>query len=170
MRNKIIFYTILVFTFVMVQVTILNFISISGVSPNILIILIVSISLLEGRTHGAAVGFSTGLCLDAVIGISLGFNSLLGMLLGFALGNINRRFFKENIFVMAICTFISTILYECAAIAGSYIYGLNISFLSAVKAVAFPEAVINSILGAILFFIIAQINKRWFYNESKNRY
>lgn len=93
MRNKVIFYIILIFSFVIVQVNFLNFISIFGVTPNIVIILIVSIALLEGRIHGAAVGFSVGLCMDAVIGVALGYQALLGMLLGFALGNINKRFF-----------------------------------------------------------------------------
>ena len=129
MRNKVIFYIILIFTFVIVQVNFLNFISIYGVIPNIVIILIVSIALLEGKIHGAAVGFSIGLCMDAVIGIALGFQALFGMLLGFALGNINKRFFKENLLVMVICTFISTILFESAMVFGSYLYGIHLDFL-----------------------------------------
>lgn len=170
MRNKVIFYIILIFTFIILQVTFLNFISIFGVTPNLIIILIVSISLLEGRIHGAAVGFSAGLCLDAVIGLALGLQALIGMLLGFALGNINKRFFKENLLVMMICTFASTILYECAMVLGTYFYGVNLDVLLTIQTVILPEAVLNSVLGVILFFIIAQINKRWFYNQGKNRY
>ncbi len=170
MRNKVIFYIILIFTFVIVQVNFLNFISIYGVIPNIVIILIVSIALLEGKIHGAAVGFSIGLCMDAVIGIALGFQALFGMLLGFALGNINKRFFKENLLVMVICTFISTILFESAMVFGSYLYGIHLDFLLTVQNVILPEAVLNSALGLVLFFIIVQINKRWFYNQGKNRY
>ncbi len=170
MRNKVIFYIILIFTFVSVQVTFLNFISIFGVIPNIVIILIVSIALLEDRIHGAAVGFSVGLCMDAVIGITLGFQALLGMLLGFALGNINKRFFKENLLVMVICTFISTFLYESAIIFGSYFYGIHLDFLSTIQNIIFPEAILNSALGLVLFFIIVQINKRWLYSQGKNRY
>lgn len=170
MRNKVIFYIILIFTFVIVQVNFLNFISIYGVIPNIVIILIVSIALLEGKIHGAAVGFSVGLCMDAVIGIALGFQALFGMLLGFALGNINKRFFKENLLVMVICTFISTILFESAMVFGSYLYGIHLDFLLTVQNVILPEAVLNSALGLVLFFIIVQINKRWFYNQGKNRY
>ena len=170
MRNKVIFYIILIFTFVIVQVNFLNFISIYGVIPNIVIILIVSIALLEGKIHGAAVGFSIGLCMDAVIGIALGFQALFGMLLGFALGNINKRFFKENLLVMVICTFISTILFESAMFFGSYLYGIHLDFLLTVQNVILPEAVLNSALGLVLFFIIVQINKRWFYNQGKNKY
>ncbi len=170
MRNKIVFYIILIVTFVIAQVTFLNFVSIFGVVPNIVIILIVSISLLEGRIHGAAVGFSVGLCLDAVIGMTFGFQALLGMFLGYSLGNINKRFFKENILVMVICTFVSTILYEIALISSSYLYGQNVDFLMAFKTIILPEALLNSVLGIVLFIMIVQINKKWFYYEGKNRY
>ncbi len=170
MRSKIILYIVLIFTFVTTQVTFLNHINIFGVTPNLVIILIVSISLLEGRIHGSTVGFFTGLCLDAVIGVALGFQALLGMLLGLALGNINKRFFKENILVMTICTFISTILYESAITFASILYGLEMDFLLTIKTIILPEALINSVLGLILFFIIVQIDRKINSLEGKNKY
>jgi len=170
MKNRIILYIILIFTFVTAQVTLLNNIKIFGVTPNLIIILIVSISLLEGRIHGATVGFITGLCLDAVIGLSLGFQALLGMLLGLMLGNINKRFFKENIFVMTACTFISTILYESAIAFSSYIYGVAIDFLPKFENVILPESIINSVIGVLLFLVIVRVNRRLLEYEGKNRY
>ncbi|MHB8062930.1 MAG: rod shape-determining protein MreD, partial [Ruminiclostridium sp.] len=137
---------------------------------NLVIILIVSISLLEGRIHGALVGFFTGLCLDAVISVALGFQALLGMLLGLLLGNINKRFFKENIFVMATCTFISTILFESASTFAYYLYGIKIDFLVSLKTVILPEALVNSALGLILFWVIVQVNRKLISYEGKNRY
>jgi rod shape-determining protein MreD len=170
MRNRIVLYIILIFTFVTAQVTLLNSIKIFGVTPNLIVILIVSISLLEGRIHGATVGFFAGLCLDAVIGLSLGFQALIGMLLGLLLGNINKRFFKENIFVMAICTFISSILYESSIAFSSYIYGVEVDFLPKFQNVILPEAIINSVIGILLFWLIVRINRRLLVYEGKNRY
>lgn len=170
MRNKIILYVILIFTFVTTQVTFLNFVSIFGVTPNLVIILIVSISLLEGRIDGATVGFFAGLCLDSVIGVALGYNALIGMFLGLLLGNTNKRFFKENILVMTICTFISTILYESAVIFVTYLLGYEINFLSTIKNTIILEALINSVLGLAIFFVIIQINRKVNGSESKNRY
>jgi len=170
MRNRIILYSILIFTFVTTQVTLLNFISIFGVTPNLVIILIVSISLLEGRLHGATVGFFTGLCIDAVVGIALGYQALIGMLLGWALGNINKRVYKENVFIMGICTFISTILFESAIIFASYLYSLKIDFLVILKTIILPEALLNSLVGGIIFWVIVQINRKVISSEGKSRY
>ncbi|HEY5586564.1 MAG TPA: rod shape-determining protein MreD [Ruminiclostridium sp.] len=170
MRSRIMLYSILIFTFVTTQVTLLNFISIFGVAPNLVIILIVSVSLLEGSVYGSTVGFFIGLCLDAVIGIALGYHALIGMLLGWSLGNINKRLFKENIFVMAICTFISTILFESAIIFASYLYRFEIDFFLTLKNIILPEALINSVLGMGVFWVIIQINRKLISSEGKNRY
>lgn len=170
MRARIIIYTILIFIFVTTQVTFLNFIEILGVRPNLIIILIVSISLLEGRNQGGTVGFFAGLCLDAVIGVALGYHALIGMLLGISLGNINKRFFKENIFVMGICTFISTILFESAIILVSYILGLRMNYIESLKEVILPEAAINTILGVIIFLLIVRISRKFISMDVKNKY
>lgn len=170
MRGKVILYVLLIFIFVTTQVTFLNFIDIFGVRPNLVIILIVSISLLEGRIHGAVVGFFAGLCVDAVVGIALGYHALVGMLLGLALGNINKRFFKENIMVMIICTLISTFLFESAIILISRIFGYAMDFIQAIQEVVLPEAIINAVLGAVIFFFIVRINRKMANSEGKNRY
>ncbi len=170
MRNKIVLYVILIFIFVTTQVTFLNFISVFGVKPNLAIILIVCISLLEGRTHGAIVGFFTGLCLDAIVGIALGFNALLGMLLGLLLGNINKRFFKENILVMAICTFLSTLLYESAVVFTNYFFNQEANYYSILTEIILPEALFNSILGCAIFILIILVGKRFINMDEKNRY
>ncbi len=170
MRARLVIYTILIFIFVTTQVTFLNFIEIFGVRPNLIIILIVSIALLEGRNQGGTVGFFAGLCLDAVIGVALGYHALIGMLLGISLGNINKRFFKENIFIMAICTFISTILFESAVILVSYALGLRMNYIESLNNIILPEAAINTLLGMIIFFLIVRINRRFAGMDAKNKY
>ncbi len=170
MRGRIIFYTILIFIFVTTQATFLNTIDIFGIKPNLIIVLIVSISLLEGRGYGALVGFFAGLCLDSVVGVALGYQALIGMLLGIALGNINKRFFKENIFVMLICTFISTILYESAVIVISYGLGLRVNYIETLKNIILPEAVVNSILAVFIFVLLIRISRKLWTTDTKNRY
>ncbi len=170
MRNKVILYAILIFIFVTAQVTLLNNFAIFGVSPNLVIILIVSISLLKGKTDGAVVGFSAGLCMDAVIGVALGYHALVGMLLGLLLGNINKRLFKENILVMAFCTFLSTYIFESAVILASYLLGLKVEFIAILKTVILPESLVNCFLGIIIFIIIILIDRKFLDVEEKNRY
>lgn len=159
MKARITLYVFLIFIFVTFQVTLVNSLKIFGVAPNLGLILIVSISLLEGRIHGATVGFFTGLCLDAVVGISLGYYAMFGMLLGMAIGNINKRFFKENILVMMLCTFIASLAYESATALSTYLFFYKIDFYQTLKSYILPEACINSILGIFLFIIIIRLNR-----------
>ena len=131
-----------------------------GLTPNIIIILVVSIALLEGKIHGAIVGFISGLCLDAVIGRTLGFYALFGMFLGLALGNINKRFFKENILVMVISTFVSTIVYESVVVITNNLFFTRINFTETLVQYILPEAGINSVAGILIFIIIIRLIKR----------
>jgi rod shape-determining protein MreD len=170
MRARIILYILLIFTFITSQVTIANSLKIFGVAPNLALILIVSISLLEGRTHGETVGFFTGLCLDAVIGSVLGYYALFGMLLGLALGNINKRFFKENVLVMVSCTFISSLVYESAIALSTYLFFYKIDLLETLRYYILPEACINSVLGIILFIVIIRLNRYVSGLEGKKLY
>lgn len=160
MKARVILYTLLIFIFVTAQVTVLNMFKFFGITPNIIIILVVSIALLEGKIHGAAIGFISGLCLDAVVGRSLGFYALFGMFLGLSLGNINKRFFKENILVMVICTFISTIIYESVIIITTNVFFTGIDFAETFVHYIIPEACINSVVGVLIFIIIIRLIKR----------
>ncbi len=170
MKSRIVLYIILIFIFVTTQVTFLNFIDFFGVRPNLIIILIVSITLLEGRSHGSAVGFLSGLCVDAVVGVALGHQALVGMFLGILLGNVNKRFFKENVFVMVVCTFFSTLFFETCVILISYTLGLKINYIETLQAVIIPEAGVNCVLGIIIFTIIVRINRKLVSMDVKNRY
>lgn len=160
MKARVILYTLLIFIFVTAQVTVLNMFKFFGLTPNIIIILVVSIALLEGKIQGAVVGFISGLCLDAVVGRSLGFYALFGMFLGLALGNINKRFFKENILVMGICTFVSSIVYESVIVITNNLFFTRINFTETLVHYIIPEACINSIAGIIIFIIIIRLMKR----------
>ncbi len=160
MKARVILYTLLIFIFVTAQVTILNMFKFFGLTPNIIIILVVSIALLEGKIHGAIVGFISGLCLDAVIGRTLGFYALFGMFLGLALGNINKRFFKENILVMVISTFVSTIVYESVVVITNNLFFTRINFTETLVQYILPEAGINSVAGILIFIIIIRLIKR----------
>ncbi len=170
MKSRIILYIILIFVFVTTQVTFINFVDFFGVRPNLIILLIVSITLLEGRNHGSVVGFFSGLCIDAVVGVALGHQALVGMFLGLLLGNVNKRFFKENVFVMMVCTFFATVFYESGVIMISYTLGLKSSYIETLKAVIIPEAGVNCVLGIIVFTIIVRINRKLVSLDVKNRY
>ena len=112
MRVKIAAYTILIFSMTLIQSTVLDNIRVYNIKPNLLMVLIVTSAFLSGNIEGAVVGFFCGLSQDMVSGKTIGLYALLGLYLGYSVGSINDRLYRENALITVLITFVSTIVYE----------------------------------------------------------
>ena len=77
---------LLLFFAVVVQVTIVGTIGVLGGAPDLVLVILVAIALLNGAVFGAISGFWAGLLLDVSLLGTLGFTSLLLTLAGFWVG------------------------------------------------------------------------------------
>ena len=75
---------------IILQITIIPLFSIKGISPDLIIILVISVSIQRGKFWGVVAGFSTGLVFDAfgtaLVGLSSLANSISAFVAGFLLG------------------------------------------------------------------------------------
>ena len=70
----------------MIETAILSTISALPVVPDLLLLSTIYFSLVNGRTYGQLSGFASGLLLDFVSGVPLGFNCLYRTIIGYAAG------------------------------------------------------------------------------------
>jgi rod shape-determining protein MreD len=115
---RFVIYGIIALLLSVVHVVFLNLVSVGGITPDLLIILVVWIAIREGQFIGILAGFGCGLLFDIVSLDVLGTNALAKTFAGFAAG----YFFKEKnneltlgslkfIFAVIICAFIHNIIY-----------------------------------------------------------
>lgn len=78
--------TIILFSAVIVETAILSNITALPVVPDLLLLSLLYISLKNGRTQGQVLGFVSGLFLDLMGGIPLGFNCIIRTAIGYAAG------------------------------------------------------------------------------------
>jgi rod shape-determining protein MreD len=167
MKIKILGYAICIFILVLIQSTILDFIKIFNVKPNLLIIFTISVALLTNNVEGAVIGFFTGLSQDIVSGKVLGFYSLLGLYLGFIIGSVNKRLYRENVMIIIFFTFVSTVVYELIVCCINFFTNGQIQLLYSLKVLILPEAIYNSIVSIFIYiFIIKMYDKL----ESMDKY
>ncbi|TYQ16092.1 UNVERIFIED_CONTAM: rod shape-determining protein MreD [Acetivibrio alkalicellulosi] len=159
MRVKIICYTLLIFIMTLLQSTVLESVSIYNVKPNLLMVLIVIAAFQGNNIEGAVVGFFSGLVHDMVSGRLLGFYALLGLYLGFCIGSVNKRLYKENVFIAIFFTFISTIIYEYCVFLLSWVFKGGVDFIYPLRYIILPEALYNSFVSIFIFIIVIKINK-----------
>jgi rod shape-determining protein MreD len=114
MKAKTIFTGIL---FVVLQITLLNLLTIRGVKPDLVVLFVVARALADGPSAAVAWGFGLGILLDAVSGGLMGFASLTYSLAGFIAGQIGYgRIVTRPGFLMA------------SAIGALVVYGLTFYF------------------------------------------
>ncbi|MCH8018426.1 rod shape-determining protein MreD [candidate division KSB1 bacterium] len=84
------FYIAFFILSIILQITIIPLFSIKGISPDLILILVISVSIQRGKFWGVVAGFSTGLVFDAfgtaLVGLSSLANSISAFVAGFLLG------------------------------------------------------------------------------------
>lgn len=161
MKRKILYYTVALFIIILTQSTVLDYIKVYDVKPNLMLVFIVCIAFLNGSTEGAIVGLSMGLMQDMLFGRVLGLYALLGMYLGLVVGSVNKRLYRDNILIVVFFTFVSTIIYEIMVFVLSwfgYIIRGQVNLLRPLGEIILPEAIYNSFASIFIYIIIIKIH------------
>ena len=161
MRFKILFYSICILFFLLLQSTLLQYIRIYNVIPNLLVVFIILTALIRGNVEGGVVGFFAGLVLDMMFGKLLGFYALLGMYLGIAVGSVNRRLYRENLVVVVFFTFVASVLYETAVYFLNTFMSGNMSLIFPMTGIILPEALYNSVAAVFLYALVIRMDRRF---------
>ena len=95
MKKAFVYFLMILAMFVL-QTTVFRAISLGGIVPNLLLIIVVSAGLMSGESYGLTTGLVCGLLCDIFFGSFLGFYALLYMYIGFVNGLFHRSFFVGN--------------------------------------------------------------------------
>ena len=118
MKNRIILFITIIVCFLL-QCTVMDRISIGSITPNLLLILCVSMGLMRGRKVGLWTGFFSGLFVDLFYGSLFGFYALIYMYIGFISGYAFRSFYDDDLKVPLFLVAGTDLLYNLA------VYGLQ---------------------------------------------
>ncbi|MCH7678109.1 rod shape-determining protein MreD [candidate division KSB1 bacterium] len=93
----VIFYIAFFILCIILQLTVIPLFCINRISPNLILILVISVSIQRGKFWGVIAGFSAGLVFDAfgttLVGLSSFVNSISAFVAGFLLGEqLEQRF------------------------------------------------------------------------------
>ena len=117
MKNKIVLFITIVVCFLL-QCTVMDYISIGSITPNLPLILCVSMGLMRGRKAGLWTGFFSGLFIDLFYGSLFGFYALIYMYVGFVSGYAFRSFYDDDLKVPLFLVAGTDLLYNLAVFSG----------------------------------------------------
>ncbi len=153
--KNIIFYAVWLFILTIFQPTLIQWIALWGISPNMFLIFVIVTGFLKGKKAGAICGAVFGLVFDLLVGRLIGISGILFMYIGFGVGIVTERFLSSTGSVAAaVLTFGLALLYA----VGYYIaYSMSIGDMGlfyAVIRIILPECLYTAILSLVLFLPI----------------
>ena len=125
--------------------------AIMQVVPNLLLLVVVTLAMVEGPTPGAAAGFAAGLLLDLLGSGPIGPGALVMSSVGYAAGMIGANLFAESWLMPVTVVLIASFVYDLALAALLAVMGVEAALVTIAWRVALPGAVYNTLLAVLIF-------------------
>lgn len=166
--REIIFYSVWLIVFVILQPTLMQWIGIFGISPNAYLVFVVATAFACGKSTAACVGAIFGLIYDFTVGRAIGISGLMFMYIGLATGFAEERFLSNSGAVTtAVVTFIMSFVYGIVYyIVYATVWG-DMGFWYAIGRVILPECLYTAVLG---FVLINPVRKSFTLTDRRNIY
>lgn len=156
--RPIIISLIVIFNLIL-QSTVLQWVKIYGVVPNTALILVICLAIYSGKNKGATIGFFVGILNDIIFGRILGLSALVYMIIGYLVGLMDQKIFKENLIIPFILTAFATVFYEMINLLLIYLLGYRIELLNIMKKMLITEVIYSSILSPFIYFYVSKLFK-----------
>lgn len=130
--------------------------------PQLIVMLVVAVCLVEGLHDAIIWGFIGGLLLDLMSGptLPLGSNALILVLVALLASLGQADPFHDQVFVPLATVFICTIFYNVMLMLLAFALGQNVPFLDNLLRVALPSAVLNTILMPVAYSAMLWLSER----------
>jgi rod shape-determining protein MreD len=150
---------------IIIQSALFPFITIYGVKPDSLIVLVVSFALLAGNPIGAVTGFFGGLLQDILYGQALGFYALQYMLIGYFVGMVHGKVFVDGVLVPVFFVGVAIVFQELFMLIRVYFMRLNIPIHNILLSVVLPEALYTILITPLIYYYISKLYKYRFMSK-----
>lgn len=171
MKRIIIHFTFIIICFVL-QSTILKYIALAGVCPNLMIIIPAITGFLNGQKEGIYVGFLTGFIYDLFYCDVIGLNALIFLLIGFCAGFFKDHYNKDEIIIPLLIVFAGDFTYGFTNYVFNFLLRSRLDIGYYMNNIIIPEIVytlfITILIYKIFLFIHKIMNKK--YERRVKRY
>lgn len=140
-----------------IQFTIISRIEIFGVSPNIFLPIIVSLTLGFGAVRGSFIGLAFGLLEDILFSPIIGPKALYYFLIGFIIADNGHRFNVKDYRTGALLTALTSLIMCLISLVISYFTNINLEMTYFIK-----TTVLFTLYNSILYYPIINLFKKIF--------
>lgn len=142
---------------IILQSTVLRYLTVYDVIPNIYLIFLVYTAFYNGGLHGTTCGFISGLIEDVISISPLGFHALIKMIIGSLFSSFNGLVILDSLIMPMFLVTFATILNRVFAFGVISIFSLSVPVHSIFSKYFLIEIAYNTLLTPFLFFIADHI-------------
>jgi rod shape-determining protein MreD len=143
-----------------VQATLVPFLAIQGIKPDLLLLVVVSSALLLGTQQGVGMGFFAGLLQDLAAGTIFGSNVLSKLATGSLAGSLERKVFKENTLLPVLAVIVATLINQGLRLLILVVLGYTLNFGVALTNLFYLVAY-NSVLAIPVHYLVYRLTQWW---------
>ncbi len=132
------------------ETSVFQMVRISGVMPNVSLVLVVTFCVVFGRREGMILGAFSGLLTDLFVTKVLGINFMLYLLIAWVIGSLEDSIFKDNFLTPIVLTAVSTIVYQAIYLGIFFLFRSPFDDTRLFMIVGI-EIVLNAIVGVFLY-------------------
>lgn len=144
----------------LLQTTLVSYIQVASIRPNLPVILTASFALMCGKQTGLAVGFFTGILLDFFGGGILGFYALIYSLIGYCAGYTYRIFYDDDIKTPLLLIGLCDLAYGICQYVTTFLIRGRIHVFFYLRRIIVPELIYTVIFAVFLYQLNYWVNRK----------
>lgn len=144
----------------LLQIGVAPYMAIGGVTPNFLLLVVVTLALVTGPTEGAAAGFAAGLIFDLLGTGPVGPAALVLCITGYLAGLLHEQMFAEGWLLPLTVLGVAALGAEVAYALVLSVLGAGGPFVVTLFTKILPAAVYNTALALLIYPWLARFLRR----------
>jgi rod shape-determining protein MreD len=144
----------------LIQSTVLSHISILGVKPELMLMVVISWSLLRGPGEGMVWAFIGGMGLDLFSGAPFGTMTVALLVVSFISGLGESTVFRTYIALPLVTAFVTTVIYDLVILVILALTGWPVTWADSVIHVVLPSAIANTLLVPLVFWPLQWLHRK----------
>lgn len=142
---------LLLISVALIQSTVMPHLTLWGVKPDLMLLVVISWSLLRGAREGIVWGFIGGLCLDLFSGAPFGLSALALLIASFFSGLGEATIFRTHVLLPLAMVFLTSLIHDLIFLFTLGTLGWPVVWLDSFIRLVLPASLLNVLLTPLVY-------------------
>lgn len=135
----------------LIQSVVAMYLAVGNISPDIVLIVVISYGLLFGWEVGLVAGIVSGLLIDLTFSRYIGLHVLSLGLIGLSAGLVEENVFKDNLLLAPIAGFVGSLASHAILMLVLGLYGWKFDLVESVRTTIVPSALYDMVIAMVVY-------------------